>query len=873
MFCHYLGPICFAMALLANSWAVSAKPANAPPPIVCPAEAGKQEKLAAREIRRYVYCRTGHVPAIVAEMPAEGDAIVVARKDRPIVASLADAAGAAADLAKLGPQQYRLLAVKQGPRRVAMVVGGDEVGVLYGAYRFAEHLGVRFFLHGDVVPDTPMAWKLPDLDETARPLFAIRGVNPWGSHPFGFDAWNTDDYKSVIAQLAKMRMNFIGMHCYPEGHPYAEPTVWHGLAGDFDANGAVRESYPASFYNTLFRTAWGGLAPGPTSRFHYGASMLFDRDDWAPDVMVGQCPRPTTPAGSNEVFNRTAAMFRDAFGFARMVGVKTCIGTEAPLTMPKALAARLKAEGIDPASPAARRAVYEATFRRIMAVHPLDYYWIWTPEGWTWRANTPQQFQAVLDDIHIAREALKATDAPFRLATSGWVLGPKEDRASFDANLPKDIPLSALSRNVGHEPVDPAFGRVTGREKWAIPWLEDDNALASPQLWVGRGRKDAADALAYGCTGLLGLQWRTRILGPNASALAQAGWDQKPWNPQPDKITAGTVTAATAKAKPSSPSGTAQPRTPTVKGLPRGMSTGDFYADWSLAMFGPEAAGPIAAIFERMDGDLPRAGSRDCPAGLQTDQRPWDAVAPEYAFVDELGACRDKLRGAGNIERFDYWLGTMRYLRATARLQCSLGVLANAQAALKGEKDPAACKSRAAATLLPAYREVVARYGYAYRELLGTVSTKGALATVIFWEQSFLPNVIAKAGKQVSDALGEPLPADLSLATAYRGRARLIVPTARTHAAVGEKLAIRAIVLAENPPREVALHWRKMGDDVSFIRVAMTHVARGVYAAELPAEATRDDIEYCILVDVGEPDPLLWPPTAPGLIHTVVILP
>jgi len=44
-------------------------------------------------------------------------------------------------------------------------------------------------------------------------------------------------------------------------------------------------------------------------------------------------------------------------------------------------------------------------------------------------------------------------------------------------------------------------------------------------------RRDAADALAYGCTGLMGIHWRTRILGPNVSALAHAAWEQKDWNP------------------------------------------------------------------------------------------------------------------------------------------------------------------------------------------------------------------------------------------------------------------------------------------------------------------------------------------------------
>ena len=39
-------------------------------------------------------------------------------------------------------------------------------------------------------------------------------------------------------------------------------------------------------------------------------------------------------------------------------------------------------------------------------------------------------------------------------------------------------------------------------------------------------RRDAADALRYGCDGLIGIHWRTRELGPNVLALARAAWDQ-----------------------------------------------------------------------------------------------------------------------------------------------------------------------------------------------------------------------------------------------------------------------------------------------------------------------------------------------------------
>ncbi len=107
--------------------------------------------------------------------------------------------------------------------------------------------------------------------------------------------------------------------------------------------------------------------------------------------MEGYCPLPQTPEACNEVFNRMAAQFRDAFTFARQLGVKTCLGTEAPLTLPKAVQTA-EGAGKNPDDPAVVRAVYEGTFRRIMASHPLDYYWIWTPEGWTWEGNKPAQY-------------------------------------------------------------------------------------------------------------------------------------------------------------------------------------------------------------------------------------------------------------------------------------------------------------------------------------------------------------------------------------------------------------------------------------------------------------------------------------------------
>ena len=166
-------------------------------------------------------------------------------------------------------------------------------------------------------------------------------------------------------------------------------------------------------------------------------------------------------------------------------------------------------------------------------------------------------------------DALTNVGKPFAFATCGWVLGPSSDRAMFDQILPKTVAISCINRQVGFAPVEPGFRNVTGRGQWAIPWMEDDPGMIIPQLWAGRMRRDAADALAFGCTGLMGIHWRTKILSPNVSALARAAWDQSGWNPSPGKPA------------------------PTDK---RDLPCDDFYADWCRANFGDDAAEKLSAL-------------------------------------------------------------------------------------------------------------------------------------------------------------------------------------------------------------------------------------------------------------------------------------
>ena len=974
---------CIAVELTAVL-ALAPAPACAVPQavtVVAPRNAGPRVALAAREVRRYLYLRTGALARIARAdaLPASGDLVVIAtRGARLLPASVRGSS------ASLKPEQYLLRTLKVGPRRRAVIIaGGDEAGALYGAYRFAERLGVRFYLHGDVVPDGRIPLALPVLNERRSPLFGTRGIQPFHDFHEGPDWWGVDEYRAVLAQLPKLGMNFLGLHTYPE--PIAEPTVWIGVPEDIGPEGAVRFAYPTSYQNTL-RGDWGYGAKR-TSLFVNGAADLFDRDDFGGEVMRDLCPKPATPEQSNELFRRTGALLRDAFTFGHRLGVRACVGTEVPLTVPALVQQRLRAAGKDPASDDTLRELYRGIFRRIAQTHPLDTYWFWTNEGWTWSGADEASARAVLRDLRIAQEALDAEGRPFGLATCGWVLGPPWDRALFDRDLPRDWAMSCINQQVGMAPVEPGFAKIRGREKWAIPWLEDDPALTSPQLWAGRMRRDAFDARAYGCTGLLGIHWRTRPLGPNVAALAAAAWDQRdiasaapaegPEGGQVAKYDApieGTdedpiyqdvryavngyrfrvpngryrVTLKFCEVHYDAPNKRVfdvrvQGRTvvdaldifarvgknraldftcddvvvrngvlqigfgyrielPAIAAIvvegpgvvrrvncgggawgrytadlpptPRDAPSEGFWRDWAIAQFGPEAGPAAAAIFGRLDGQLPRPTDWvDGPGGLRPDGRPWEQVAPEYAYVTQMERLAPQVRGQGARDRFAYWLASFRYMRATARLRCAWGAYNALAAAVRAEPDPSARSRRAREELLPARRQIVEALGEVYRHLLATVGTTGELGTVANWEQHILPSLIEQPTAELEGWLGGPLPQEATPSRTYRGPIRLIVPTARPSLLADEPLRVRALVLCEGAPREVALVWRPMGER-AWMKQPLAHVARGVYSGAIAREAIAGrDIEWYVTATAPDHRRAVFPATAPAQCATTVRMP
>jgi len=812
--------------------------------IVVAPDASSHVQLAAREVRRYVYLRTD---ALLPVRP-------VGTTGQDVIKLLKDGG--------LGPHAYRMKTENVAARgRTLTLAGGSDVATLHAAYHFAEMLGVRFYLHGDVIPDRKIPFVLPNLDETHSPLFETRGILSFHDFTEGPDWWEVDDYKVHFTQLVKMRMNFMGLHCYPEGAAGPEPLVWIGHPDDVDQAGKVSFSSP-SFWSSTKGDSWG-YAPMATSKFASGAGRLFEEDDFGPSVTHGYRPLPKTPEACNEVFERTSGMLRDAFGYGRNLGVKICIGTETPLHIPQSVQARLRQKGMDPQDQKVKQKVYEGLFTRIARAYPIDYYWLWTPESWTWAGVSPAQIDAAARDIETALAALKKVGSPFEFGTCGWELGPKQDRALFNNLLPKNATMSCINRNLGFNWVDSEFVRIEGRPKWAIPWLEDDGVLVLPQLWAGRARRDAADALSYGCSGLIGIHWRTKILAPNISALAKSAWSQEGWNPD-----------VAQRAKVSD-----VPATDRKRDLP----CADFYADMSAAWFGPEVAAEMAQFFTRYDGDhgacgviqgraaLPRPTTwLYGPGAIVANRASWAESSKGYAFVDEIAALRHRVRGVGNLARFDYWLNSFRYLRALSKVACARGVLDISMERVNAEKEAARKKALARSDSLSARVHLARAWEAMITYLLAATDSPGELGTIANLEQSTRCklNFVEVYDKELADLLGEPLPETTKISSRYQGEPRIIVPTLRNVITRNETPTLKVIVLDNEPPTEATLFWRALGKG-EFRKIPLCHVARGVHKVTLPTVPT-EGAEYYIRVKSAAGKELVWPATAPTLDQTLV---
>ncbi len=316
---------------------------------------------------------------------------------------------------------------------------------------------------------------------------------------------------------------------------------------------------------------------------------------------------------------------------------------------------------------------------------------------------------------------------------------------------------------------------------------------------------------------------------------------------------------------------------------PRDLPVDDFYTDWALTQFGPEVAEPLAKLFTGLDGSPASAGNQQTahlprpatwvngPGGIRPDERPWDQVSREYAFVEKMAELRPHVRGRGNQERFDYWLNNFRYLRAVGKVNCTWAKFNAAMKQIKDEKRPDVRRRLAREVALPIRGELVADVARVHRYLLATVATNGGMGNVTNWQQHIIPVLLTEPGKELAEILGRALPADAVPSKQYEGPPRLIVPTARSSLSKGEDLRLKVIIPGTDKPRDATLYWRAMGTG-RYTPVPLANAARGVYLARISADAIQSDLEYYVKVASTDGRETFFPATAPDIGQTVVVM-
>jgi hypothetical protein len=473
--------------------------------IVIGEKASAIEQYAARELQRYLYQVSGSLLAIEVARPGRkvsGRVFLLGTRDsNPLIAQLVEARRIQISSTDPGPQGYVLRKAGQPsgltrPTETLVIAGSDEIGCLYGVYGLLEdYYGVGFYLGGDVLPDRKTLLRLPDVDEHKRPSVAIRGFLPWTNFPQSATSYSWPDWKFILDQMAKMRMNFLHIHNY------------NGEAGNNEMfHNVIHNGITPRVWMATARSghAWGGRPGWDPNQYRFGASDLFDDYDFGAD-----CARHNEHLSNDAAFRKGVSEFQKVIAYAHSRGVRIGLGVDIDLLPPELKEKQVKAD--DPALVSAR-------VGQIITDYPdLDYLLCFQSESIFEDKARYKVWRNVFDGFY---QAIKQSAPQIRIAVAGWGIGAEDVNT-----LPPDVICAPISKySAGCE-----NGAIYGsREYWGCPWLERDggsseyyypynlNLSETIQAWQSR---------APNFKGLYCLTWRlTDAIDPKMSYIAKAPW-------------------------------------------------------------------------------------------------------------------------------------------------------------------------------------------------------------------------------------------------------------------------------------------------------------------------------------------------------------
>lgn len=401
---------------------------------------GHMEGYAAKELSRYIYALTGTLPSITTgNSMGNGNTFLLGRPGQhAAIDQLIKEGKLNISATNPGPQGYALKKIN----RDMVIAANDEVGVLYGVYGFLEeHLGMSFSFDGDVVPaKKTVAELLVEVDEIKTPAVEIRGFLPWTNFPQSATSYSWDDWKFILDQMTKMRMNFLHIHNYngEEGHN----EMFH----NFEVAGKQSRVWMATARSGH---AWGSYPGWEVNKYPFGSGALFDDYDFGAD-----CALHNEKLDNKQVFRKGVNEFQRVIAYAHQRGIKIGLGLDINLIH--------ESYQLPPDDPR----VIAARVKQIETDYPdLDYLLCFQSESLTHEGaeKAREQWRRIFDGFY---HGLKKTMPRLRLAVAGWGL-----RAEDVSSLPKDVICAPISK------YSDAFedGKIyKDHDYWGCPWLERD---------------------------------------------------------------------------------------------------------------------------------------------------------------------------------------------------------------------------------------------------------------------------------------------------------------------------------------------------------------------------------------------------------------
>jgi len=722
--------------------------------------------------------------------------------------------------------------LRDGERWEVTVDGQGKAGVLYGVLELLERQGAFFGLDGDLYPlDLSEGLDLPDVRSPWRgtPRFAVRGLMPWPDFLNCVTVFNDEDWRSYLEAMVRMRFNTLGIHVYGQANKWAESFL------TFEYGGVGYTAYT----DTTATDRWGYL-PQRTSRYGMGASQYYDEEVFGSDAT-------RHARGPWEAAEMARDLWRRAFAYAERLGIRTGVGFE-PYQLPDEILRATPPEVrrdlhlqlpwghqalsyVDPESRTARR-ILEARLDALLESYPaISYVWMWEDESMSWASHQGHVPLSATPFLQ-AHDYLRRHAPDKRLVICGWG-GVVRHFDAFHRLMPEDVIFAALNDQLGWDPVHEAFARLGDRERWAIPWLEDDASMWLPQLHVGRLRRDVELAGAYGCQGLLGLHWRHRIIDPNANYLARSCWGSPP-EPERHYILYACTQAHGERARKLGQILLSADREHRLLSTWTGVVGEDGHHVTR------EPAGDYSEAFRPDSMD-------EIPSELL------DSQAEVCRLVSEL---LSEASGPVERERLGYWEAHLRFLDRYAR---ALRVARELQGIIRSHADRPETVSRQG---LERWRQLLRLVREAVLPFQRALATRHDLGTLASIQNKLVRIACWRLGESLREVLGD-LPPDVErcrddcLAPDPDLEAQLVVPTRPTRASPGEVVKVSAIAAGTREPVEVRLRWRRVGEE-SWCEQRLHHVSRRTFAGQLqvPWDAEAG-LEYVLEgAFAGYPEPL-----------------